>query len=557
MRFTIRDYTITNILAVAIFIAVFAALAVSINDVGMAWDEGIDVQITKEAVGWFGSFGDEGVRPFSRPEIEKHWSHEWIQHPSATRIFYAAVYGISSKFGGGEEFLKWKAYRYGSFLLFAGLAAVVFLAGTTVLKSNMAGVVAAAALVFMPRMLGHAHIVETDLMLAAVCFAAAMAFLRGLESSRAAVLFGILAGLLPAVKFTGFFILASFFLWGLIFRRSMLIRNAVAAALIAPVVFYAVQPMYWHAPAAAFNEYATHFLQPGARSTISTCYFGKYYSNSPPWSYPLVMTLASIPVATIALSIIGASRALLIFNPSITFSRSSPGTQVTPAPAPVSDSISVEGKKQKEHHSSRQYLSFFLMNAVFTILIFMPERVAMYDGERLLMPVFPFWALLAGAGFHLIAGRLKPAGMGLLLIIFVALVGGQTFAARPFYLTYYNEIIGGPTGAYERGLEVIYWGEAFGPEFAELLNRKLPPGPRISTIGYYSGNLRYFQDMGLLRRDFEIVNYGWGKTDFLLVFNRAGVLDQFSAALIKNYKPLIGLDWKGVRLAGVYGLKPN
>jgi hypothetical protein len=501
--------------AAVIFITVFFSLAFTINDPGMGWDEGNDIAMAKGAYGWFHEIGDRGTHPFSRDKIEQFWGYEWKQHPSVSRIFYASVYSISHNFGSRVEFIQWKAFRYGSFLIFAALVVLVFYFGATYFKSMLAGIAAAVALGCMPRMFGHAHFVETDLVLCSIYFAAAFAFLWGLKSKWGALAFGILMGLLPAVKFSGFFAIVPFFLFGLIFERRKVLRNALAASVVAPLVFLIVQPMYWHTPVQSFFIYLKHFLNPGAQSTIVTCYFGEYYQKSPPWTYPFAITALSIPLATLLLAFAG---------------------------------IAAIFKLKSETFKITVYCIF---NAFFILFMFAPRRVAIYDGERLVMSVFPFWALLAGAGFAFLTSRLRLTLALMALFVYFVASAFTVSDSRPYYLCYYNALVGGTVGAERRGLEVMYWGEAFTPELARLINENIPAGARITTIGYFSGNFKYFQDMGLLRKDLNIVDYG-GDADFVLVFNRMGVLDPFSTYLLKNVKPLIGVDWKNIPLAGVY-----
>jgi len=406
------------------------------------------------------------------------------------------------------------------------LAALVFWFGVRFLKNPGAGFAAAVFLVLMPRMFGHAHFVETDLMLCAVYFAAACAFLWGLESRWGSVAFGIIMGILPAVKFTGLFAFAPFFLYGILFERRKTLRNAYALAL-APLVFFAVQPMYWHAPLAAASGYFGHFLDPKAYTTITTSYFGKLYPKSPPWTYPAVITALVIPLPTLLLAVAGAVASVSrMFKPS--------------EEKPVVSKICV----------------FVLFNALFLIILFSPERVAKYDGERLLMPIFPFWALLAGVGFQILTRRFNVFVRAAAFVVIAVMIATAVYQVRPFYLCYYNCLIGGAKGAERHGMDVMYWGEAFTPQFAARINEKIPPGARIATIGYFSGNLRYFQQMGLLRPDLKIVDYGQD-ADFLLAFNRNGVLDPFTRYLMQNAPPIIGLKWKGIKLAGVYLLKPG
>jgi hypothetical protein len=53
---------------------------------------------------------------------------------------------------------------------------------------------------------------------------------------------------------------------------------------------------------------------------------------------------------------------------------------------------------------------------------------------------------------------------------------------HPYELSYYNELAGGPRGAWERGFELTYWYDAFTPSVIDDLNRKLPPGAQVDFL---------------------------------------------------------------------------
>jgi len=505
--------------AAVIFAVVFAAVALTIDEPGLAWDEANDIRMATDAAGWFGALRNEGFRVFSRDSVEHYWWYEWKQHPPVTRLVFAAGHGLFRHFGEGEVFLKWRAFRLCGAAIYAALCAMVFYAGYRYCGGWAAGFASAGALAMMPRMFGHAHIVETDLLLVALYFAAGLAFLAGLESRRGAALFGVLAGLLPAVKFSGAFAVIPFFLYGLIFARRRGGWNLLFALLAAPVVFYLVQPMYWQSPAGSLLEYLRHFLSPETQSSIVIHYFGQDYVKSPPWSYPFVMAVLSVPVVILSAAAVGTA------------------------------AVFIRRRRRPE-------MVFILFNALFMMVLFAPSRVAVYDGERLFMAVFPYWALLAGAGIDLVFGGKRPALKAVAVAVFIAIASAGIMQSRPLCLTYYNEIAGGLEGAEKKGLEVIYWGEALTPGYAEMINRKLPRGARLTTIGNYHGNLKFFKELGLLRRDLGFSGYGVGdRADFLLLFNRRGVLDPFSRRLADNGHPIIGVRHNGVLISGVYILK--
>ena len=91
---------------------------------------------------------------------------------------------------------------------------------------------------------------------------------------------------------------------------------------------------------------------------------------------------------------------------------------------------------------------------------------------------------LPGAGEPRPAGR-DAGGPGPLVL---APAAWQLIRVHPFELSYYNELIGGPRGAWRRGFELAYWYDAFNDQtLAEMNDPKtgLPPGPwsTCSTSG--------------------------------------------------------------------------
>jgi hypothetical protein len=115
------------------------------------------------------------------------------------------------------------------------------------------------------------------------------------------------------------------------------------------------------------------------------------------------------------------------------------------------------------------------------------------DGIRYVYPAFVPFAMLVGAGL-VILGRSLEQGVGRLSRVFLGLpwgwclgaaaivyVGVASARVHPYYLDYYNEIIGGASGAYtNRRLETGWWGE--GTDRAiDYLNVHAPQG---ATVGF-------------------------------------------------------------------------
>ena len=104
-----------------------------------------------------------------------------------------------------------------------------------------------------------------------------------------------------------------------------------------------------------------------------------------------------------------------------------------------------------------------------------------HDGVRLFLPTFFFLAAFAGWGTiwlaDALARRFHFSSWYSRRILAGVVLGSAAFSLvriHPYELSYYNELIGGPRGAWERGFELTYWYDAFTDKVIEDLNRELP-----------------------------------------------------------------------------------
>ena len=71
-----------------------------------------------------------------------------------------------------------------------------------------------------------------------------------------------------------------------------------------------------------------------------------------------------------------------------------------------------------------------------------------------------------------------------LTLLVLAPAAGQLIKVHPFELSYYNELVGGPRGAWRRGFELSYWYDAFNPRTLDELNAKLPRGAVLDFFNH-------------------------------------------------------------------------
>ena len=112
-----------------------------------------------------------------------------------------------------------------------------------------------------------------------------------------------------------------------------------------------------------------------------------------------------------------------------------------------------------------------------------------HDGVRLFLPTFFFLAAFAGWGTEwlaaLLSRKIKRASKIARPALVVLVLGSAALALiniHPYELSYYNELAGGPRGAWERGFELTYWYDAFNPRVIDDLNQRFPQHAQVDFL---------------------------------------------------------------------------
>jgi hypothetical protein len=260
-----------------------------------------------------------------------------------------------------------------------------------------------------------------------------------------------------------------------------------------------------------------------------------YYTHQLPWYYPFFLVGVTTPEPLLALAAISLV--------SVLWGRK--GTSI---------------------------LVLFAFNLFFVLGLGLLPGAVLHDGVRQMLPALPFLAALAGVGFfitgkwlveffarwkrsHAVANlRGKLFGdLGLLLLFSPVL---DLYLCHPFQLSFYNRLVGGVRGAYQRGLELTYSMEAFTPEFVDAINAKLPLNSVVNA-SFANFMLDYYQKEGRLRSDIKISD---GESfDYYILLNRRSVLGPRDRLLMSGSAPIyFSEQLAGVPLVGVFELnKPR
>ena len=157
------------------------------------------------------------------------------------------------------------------------------------------------------------------------------------------------------------------------------------------------------------------------------------------------------------------------------------------------------------HAARDRVLALALLQAVFAVGVVAVSAVPRYGGEKLFMPFFPFWCVLAGQGVVVVvdavAGLLPCVRRGAVVAVVVvaaALPGivGTAHFFGGYALSYYGELTGGLRGAVSRGHERTYYDVA-----DKELARWLDQNARGLKVNFQPNHKEYVRTYRWLRKD--------------------------------------------------------
>jgi len=511
---------------VALGVLAFAWLFPGLDDVGVAWDEPYYFDSSQRIHDWAAHVvaGPDRAQQFRQEIVREtfNWRRYWNPHPPAYKLAMVATEAAFGRWTG--EIVGFRLAPLGFFSIL--VACVTWLAGLT--WGRAAGVGAGLSILLMPRVVGHAHIGATDMVTTLAWFVASAGLvLYAVEDRRRYLAIGSAAlGLALATKFTGYFIPVAMLLWMIAYGRS---RRAVAGAVLwglgGLAVAWALNPLMWHDPVAETLRLVQDSLARDEVIPIATYYLGQRWGYEVPGNQATVMTLITVPLGILVLSAWGA----------------------------------VVGARKWE---KRPIEGLCLTQILFWIALMAARGTPNHDGVRLWLPMFPFVALLAGRGFGSmvrLAGRRVPEQRALLATLalgalFFVPPYVQTVQVAPFYLAYYNEVIGGVKGANRAGMESTYWLEAVTPAFLERVGETLPPGSRLSAwpnVAHY----QWLQSNGMLSDDIVVTERM--PPDYLLLVARKASFEPYHWRIYENVRPELAVELDGVELVGLYAWDPD
>jgi len=459
--------------ATAVFFAIAFALATLAPQPGLTWDEPTYVAQGIQYVDWL-----RRAVPSGGGADDPMWTFVVADHPPLAKL----AYGIAASIRPARV-SAFAAARLVSALMFAALVGLtVYATGRGF--GERASWLAGSSLLLMPQVLAHAQFAALDLPVTLAWLTVAVVSSVAPRGWRGAAILGALWGIALLTKVNGVFLAGPIFIWGLASRR-LRWKDVPIVVILALVTFCLAWPWLWHDTLTRIQAYVVNKQN---RWIVPTLYFGHIYDDRyPPWHYPLVLTVATLPLAVLVGVAIG------------TF------VLIRERPSPT---------------------AWLALHLAFTLGLACLPGVPRYDGTRLFLPAFPFVAILAGVGLDRLlrvlasVPRAGPALVGGALLAGLGSAVVDIVRAAPCLLSSYAPQIGGLWGADRLGLEITYWGDAVTPE----LLTAIPAGARVAAVPMGIDYVRALQDARFLRAD-AVPAYE-NRCDLLITIGRRGMLKQ-------------------------------
>lgn len=512
-----------------LFAAYLAALIATAHTLGYARDEGFYFHAAGTYGKWFELLLSNPGRALEASSVDRFWQ-ENREHPALMK----SLFWLSRHLLDGAVFAeRGTALRFPAMVISALGVATTFAFGRRCI-GRAGGVVAALALGLMPQVFYHSHLAAFDMPIAAFWLFVAYAFYRSTEprgwpwAIACAVLYGLaletkhnawylppalasqaVAIALPGLvrrfraRKSGAAPRASFWRrFGAGFRRGPL--ALLLMALLGPAIFYALWPWIWRDPLprlVAYFEFHWHHVY------YNMEFLGRTYFEPPfPRSYAPLMTLATVPLVTLALALCGGVIAVrstwrgLVAESRIESRAEALGTRPDMQPGD-------EGPSGAWSHG--------VLWAACLVLSYAPwllPTTPIFGGTKHWLNAYPFLALFAGQGFAFLVQRLRcssrlapPLRAAAPWALGVCTMAGplvMTWHSHPWGLTAYTPLVGGAPGAATLGLNRSFWGYTTG-SLVGYLNQEAARAARVFLHDTALDSFRMLQKDGRLRHDLK------------------------------------------------------
>jgi len=477
--------------ALLLFLLFSAPILLTLSDYGITHDEPIYMEASRHLRQWLSL---DLRTMFSKESIEQHWKTDPLRnvHPSGVKWLYVIAQGI----------VFWEKDPYVQNRL---LCIFVFAASVTLfLRWNFGpslakSIFAILLLLSIPRFFAHAHFAATDIPMTAFLMLFVMGAKKSMDNG-STWLSGMLLGFLASIKITSLLIALPLLLLpvacsGQNWKKALF--SASRICFLGAVAFYILNPDWWFSPLTRGTEFLAQSATRRTWAPLTVLFSGRFYSYRGPFYYPLAMFLITTPLLHI----------LLLF-------------------AGLVSSFFLAGLRQ-------DYKMALVVSCLFLpfIILALPMSPTI-DGIRYLLPAYPFAACIMTQGLtkgwrwvrtprlvlhpRTILRALLAAACLFLLVLDLH----SPARCPPYELSYYNTLVGGVQGAFQKGYETTYWWEIFNEDAIRQVNKHTSGKPVYFPLLPTDLFFKHAMEEGKL--GFFVVE-DLREAEFILIFGRPNV----------------------------------
>ena len=412
--------------------------------------------------------------------------------------------------------------RLGPMIVFSLTAGAIFVSLAR-RQGARSGGAAAGAWVLHPHLFALGHYAHYDALLSGLWMGALLAFAAAVEGRRrrgAVVLFGLLAGLAAATKFTGWLLPLPLLAWSVWRRDRRALVVLVWGGLVAAATLYVVTPPFWFDPVGGVQRFLESNLTRARTIPLPVQFLGEVIKTpirSLPWYNTLLWTVLATPVGLLVLGVWGAAFAL---RHSLT----------------------------RGERTSDPLPGLVLSSWVFLLVLRALPHTPGHDGVRQFLPAFGCLAVLAGLGAARAVACLGRRGRAL-VVLGLAEAAVSVGLMMPVPLSYFSPLAGGLPGAARLGMEPTFYWDALDPDTFAWLNQHTAPDRKVE-FSSYPLSLRYLRQIGWLtaemRREID------RPVAWYVLQNRPGLFRPIDRELLARGRPARVVRKWGVPLVLIY-----
>ncbi len=388
-----------------------------------------------------------------------------------------------------------------------------------------------------PFHIAHSRLLHLDGLVSSFMFLAIVAFVAYAQKPRWSVLMisGIAAGLAWLTRSPSLFLLPYSAVIGLMAiawrepgaeaRRTLwrMLKAGIIWAVVGVLCYVLLWPSMWINPVGSIQDVLSAATEYATEGHLKPIFFnGNVIAGDPGLSfYPITWLWRTTPLVLLGLA--------------------------------AAIAVAVARAAPLDKYTTRFTVASLVLYAVgFTL--FMSLGAKKFD--RYLLPVYPALALVAGMGItglgewllrlvsDAVARCIMPALLAIVLVVQVILI----LPTFPYYLSYYNPLLGG--GRRAPSVMMIGWGEG-GDQAAAFLDEQPDAAQSVVASGYTNGPFSYFYDGETAPLYFRAM------ADYAVVFVQdwqRQLPSRRAAAYYAEHEPMHTVRINGIDYAHIYDL---